>query len=230
MVELEGGELPLVVQAELLGISRSSLYYKPVQPAAEEVAIKHRIDELYTEYPFYGSRRMAASLRREGVVVNRKAVQRHMQQMGIEAIYPGPNTSKRRLEHQVYPYLLRGLTISGPDHVWGVDITYVRMRAAWMIMDDHPSCRGARLALEHGGSSSIMWLGSWIKRSGWGSYSRRWKGRCRERGPQSAIAIRVATSRVPSSWVYSRLPMLGSAWTDEAGLWITCSPRGSGAL
>ncbi len=91
MVEHEGGELPLGVQAELLGISCSSLYYRPVPPSSEEVRIKHRIDELYTEYPFYGSRRIAASLRREGMVINRKAVQRHMRQMGIEAIYPAPD-------------------------------------------------------------------------------------------------------------------------------------------
>lgn len=134
MVEREGRELSIAAQAELLGISRSSLYYHPVEPSPEEVAIKHRIDEIYTEYPFYGSRRMTASLRREGMVINRKAVRRHMRQMGIEAIYPGPNTSKRRLEHRVYPYLLRGLLISCPNHVWGVDITYVRMQTAWMYM------------------------------------------------------------------------------------------------
>ncbi len=127
-------ELPITTQAGLLGVSRSSLYYRPVQPPPEEVAIKHRIDELYTEYPFYGSRRIAAAMRREGTLINRKAVQRHMREMGIEAIYPGPNTSKRRLEHRVYPYLLRGLTISRPDHVWGVDITYVRMQRAWVYL------------------------------------------------------------------------------------------------
>ena len=127
MVEREGGELPLAVQAELLGISRSSLYYRPVAPSPEEVALKHRIDELYTEYPFYGSRRMAAVLRREGVVVNRKAVQRHMREMGIEGIAPGPNTSKPGHEHRVYPYLLRGVTISCPDHVWGVEIICTQM-------------------------------------------------------------------------------------------------------
>ncbi len=75
-------ELPIVTQAELLGVSRSSLYYHAVEPSPEEVAIKHRIDELYTEYPCYGSRRMAGSLRREGMVVNRKAVQRHMRGYG----------------------------------------------------------------------------------------------------------------------------------------------------
>ena len=133
LVEPDAG-LPIVTQAGLLGVSRSSLYYRPAEPTPEEVAIKHRIDELYTEYPFYGSRRMAAAMRREGTLINRKAVQRHMREMGIAAIYPGPNTSKRRLEHQVYPYLLRGLTASYPNHVWGVDITYVRMQSAWMYL------------------------------------------------------------------------------------------------
>ncbi len=127
MVEREGGDLPLRMQAELLGISRSSLYYQPVAPSPGEVALKHRIDELYTEYPFYGSRRMAVVLRREGVVVNRKAVQRHMREMGIEGIAPGPNTSKPRQDHRVYPYLLRGVTISCPDHVWGIEIISTQM-------------------------------------------------------------------------------------------------------
>lgn len=93
-------------QAELLDLNRSSLYYKPVQPTPEEIAIKHRIDEIYTAYPFYGSRRIAAQLNREEIHINRKTVQRHMREMGIAGIYPGPNLSKRRLEHQVYPYLL----------------------------------------------------------------------------------------------------------------------------
>ena len=76
----------------MLSISRSSLYYQPREPSAEEIAIKHRIDELYTQYPFYGSRRIAAQMQREGVLINRKAVQRHMREMGIVAIYPGPQS------------------------------------------------------------------------------------------------------------------------------------------
>lgn len=134
MVEREGAELPLAVQAELLGLSRSSLYYRPAGPPPAEVALKHRIDEIYTRYPFYGSRRIAVTLRREGLVANRKAIQRHMREMGIEGIAPGPNTSARRLEHRRYPYLLRGLPIAPPDHVWGVDITYIRLRAGWMYL------------------------------------------------------------------------------------------------
>jgi len=134
LVERGHSDVPLVTQADLLGVSRSSLYYQPVAPAPEEVALKHRIDALYTEYPFYGSRRIAAVLGREGIVLNRKAVQRHMREMGIAGISPGPNTSKRRLEHRVYPYLLRHTTSAYPNHVWGIDITYIRLRGGWMYL------------------------------------------------------------------------------------------------
>ena len=134
LVEREGGELPLTPQVELLSISRSSVYYQPKEPSSEEIAIKHRIDELYTQYPFYGSRRIAEQMKREGVVINRKAVQRHMREMGIVAIYPGPNLSRRQHKEHVFPYLLRNLTISAPNHVWGIDITYIRMQKGWMYL------------------------------------------------------------------------------------------------
>lgn len=115
-------------------MSRSSLYYRPVTVSAEEVAIKHRIDEIYTQYPFYGSRRVAVQLQREGIVINRKAVQRHMREMGIVGICPGPNLSKRRMEHWICPYLLGNITASYPNHVWGIDITYIRLRGGWMYL------------------------------------------------------------------------------------------------
>jgi putative transposase len=110
------------------------LYYRPVPPAPEEVRIKHRIDEIYTQYPFYGSRRIAAQLQREEVSTSRTTVQRYMQEMGIAGISPGPNLSRRHPDHQVYPYLLRHTTSQYPNHVWGVDITYVRLRAGWMYL------------------------------------------------------------------------------------------------
>ena len=121
-------------QADLLGLNRSTLYYRPVPPGAEEVALKHRIDELYTACPFYGSRRVAAMLRREGVVISRKAVQRLMREMGIAGVAPGPQTSRRAPGHPVYPYLLGSVTSGYPDHVWGIDITYVRLQAGWMYL------------------------------------------------------------------------------------------------
>jgi putative transposase len=134
MVEREGGDISVTQQVELLNISRSSIYYQPKEPSSEEIAIKHRIDELYTQYPFYGSRRIAEQMKREGVVINRKAVQRHMREMGIVAIYPGPNLSRRQHKEHVFPYLLRNLTVSASNHVWGIDITYIRMQKGWMYL------------------------------------------------------------------------------------------------
>ncbi len=134
LVEHASHELPLTQQAELLSMSRSSLYYQPREPSAEEIAIKHRIDELYTQHPFYGSRKIEAQLRREGEVISRKTVQRHMREMGIVAVYPGPNLSRRQHKEHVFPYLLRHLSIDAPNHVWGIDITYIRMLKGWMYL------------------------------------------------------------------------------------------------
>ena len=122
------------VQCNLLGLNRTSLYYRPLLPSAEEVALKHRIDEIYTARPFYGSRKVTAVLRREGREVNRKAIQRHMREMGISAICPGPNLSRRNAEHSVYPYLLRDRVVTRVNEVWGIDITYVRLEAGWMYL------------------------------------------------------------------------------------------------
>src|SRR5437868_2363363 len=119
LIERGSDDLALSVQAELLGVSRSSLYYRPVEPSADEINLKHRIDEIFTAYPFYGSRRITAELRRDAFVVNRKAVQRHMQEMGIVAIGPKPNLSKPASDHRVFPYLLGGIVASSPNHIWG---------------------------------------------------------------------------------------------------------------
>src|ERR1700680_3475004 len=134
LVERAEGELPLSLQADLLSLSRSSLYYQPRPPSAEEVRLKHRIDEVYTQSPFYGSRKIAAQLQREGMGINRKTVARYMQEMGIAAVYPGPNLSKRNQKEGVYPYLLRHLSSAYPNHIWGIDITYIRLRGVWMYL------------------------------------------------------------------------------------------------
>lgn len=134
LIEREGGELPLKSQAELLSLSRSSLYYQPVPPTAEEVRLKHRIDEIYTRYPFYGSRRIRVILEREGWHINRKRVQRCMREMGLVAVFPGPNLSKPAPGHKIYPYLLRNVTASYPNHIWGIDITYIRLQKGWMYL------------------------------------------------------------------------------------------------
>ncbi len=133
-MERAEAELPLSQQAELLSVSRASLYYQPRLPSAEEVQLKHRIDEIYTQYPFYGARKIAAQLQREGMGINRKTVGRYMNEMGIVAIYPGPNLSKRNHQEGVYPYLLRNITSAYPNHIWGIDITYIRLHAGWMYL------------------------------------------------------------------------------------------------
>lgn len=134
MVERENKGLPLSTQANLLSLSRSSLYYKPRSPSEKEIRIKHRIDEIYTQYPFYGARRMRQQLRREGEPVGKNTIARYMREMGISAIYPGPNLSKRQKAAYIYPYLLRHVTPSYPNHVWGVDITYIRLQKGWMYL------------------------------------------------------------------------------------------------
>jgi putative transposase len=134
LVEWQKKELPVKTQAELLSLNRSSLYYQPVSPSAEEVALKHRIDKIYTDHPYYGYRRITAQLQREGLEVNHKAVARHMREMGLAAIYPGPNLSKRAHQAGIYPYLLAHVTANAPNHVWGIDITYIRLKRSWMYL------------------------------------------------------------------------------------------------
>jgi putative transposase len=134
LVEREDSEVSVVVQCELLSVHRSGVYCAP-RPADERtLLIQRRIDELYTACPFYGVRKITAQLRSEGLLVNHKAVARHMQIMGLRAIYPGPNLSRRAQQHAVYPYLLRGLKIERPNQVWGVDITYIRLRSGWLYL------------------------------------------------------------------------------------------------
>lgn len=119
--------LSLKRQCEVLALARSSWYYRPVPLSPEDVILMNVIDEQYTKWPFYGSRRMVASMRHLGYAVNRKRVQRLMHEMGIQGVSPGPNTSRRHMEHVIYPYLLRGLMIESPNHVWSADITYIRL-------------------------------------------------------------------------------------------------------
>ena len=104
-------DLPLARQAELLGFSRSSLYYKARPVSVAELAIMRRIDALHMDYPFVGSRMLRDPLRGEGVAIGRELVTTMVRRMGIEAIYRKPNTSKAAAGHKIYPYLLRGLAI-----------------------------------------------------------------------------------------------------------------------
>jgi putative transposase len=134
LIERESEELSVRVQAELLSVNRSTIYYQAQPPSLEEVQLKHRIDEIYTQCPFYGSRKITEQLRLDGLLVNRKAVQRHMREMGIAGISPGPNLSKRTRKEGIFPYLLRHTSSQYPNHVWGLDITYIRLKTSWMYL------------------------------------------------------------------------------------------------
>jgi len=133
LIEHPGNIISISRQAQLLGIARSSVYYEPVVDASS-LELMRLIDEEYTKAPFYGSRKITAVLRRKGYEVNRKRVQRLMRLMGIEAIYPGPNTSRADPGHKIYPYLLRDRKIMRVNEVWGTDITYIRMRHGWVYL------------------------------------------------------------------------------------------------
>jgi len=133
-VEEAHPQLSVVRQCQLLEVNRSTLYYKPVPVSEEELAIMRRLDELYTEHPYLGARKLEVLLKRDGYWVNHKRVSRLMREMGIEAIYPKPKTSIIAPENTVYPYLLRNVPIVTPDQVWATDITYIRMQQGFIYL------------------------------------------------------------------------------------------------
>ena len=128
LVEPEHPDISVRRQCALLGVNRSNVYYTPTGESGFNQDLMLRIDKIYTRWPFYGSRRITAELRAEGLEVNRKRVQRLMRLMGIEAIYPRPRTSAPNPGHRIYPYLLRDVPIVAINQVWSTDITYIPMR------------------------------------------------------------------------------------------------------
>ena len=134
MVERPGVDLSVRRQCALLNLARSGVYRPKPVIGAGDLALMRRIDELHLQLPFYGSRRMAFELNKEDRGVNRKRVQRLMRVMGIEALVPRPGTSKPAPGHKIYPYLLRGLAIAEPNHVWAADITYVPMARGFLYL------------------------------------------------------------------------------------------------
>ena len=121
-------------QCKLLGLARSGVYRKPPPANDNDLALIRRIDELFTAWPFLGSRRMAALLRTAGHAVNRKHVQRLMRRMGIAALGPKPRTTKPVPGHTIFPYLLRNLAIDRPNQVWAADITYVPIGRGFLYL------------------------------------------------------------------------------------------------
>lgn len=128
-------ELSVARQCELVELARSSYYYTPMGTESEEnLRLMRRIDELYLQRPFFGYRRITGWLRDLKWAVNEKRVLRLMRRMGLQAVLPGPHTSRRHPQHPVYPYLLRDLTIRAPDEVWCADITYVPMKRGFLYL------------------------------------------------------------------------------------------------
>ena len=134
MIERPSEDLSVRRQCALLNLARSGVYRPKPVAGADDLVLMRRIDELHLEKPFYGSRRVTFDLNEEGRGVNRKRVQRLMRVMGIEALVPRPGTSKAAPGHKIYPYLLRGLSIIEPNHVWAADITYIPMARGFLYL------------------------------------------------------------------------------------------------
>jgi putative transposase len=128
--------LALARQCELAGVARSTAYapHKAAGPDSEELVLLALIDAEYTRHPFYGSRKMVVYLEQVGYRVNRKRVQRLMGMLGLAGMAPGPDTSRPHPQHKVYPYLLRGMEIGRPNHVWSTDITYIRLARGFVYL------------------------------------------------------------------------------------------------
>ena len=133
MIAPEAG-LSVSRQCALLGVARSGFYYRPRPESAEELELLERLDRIFTDHPVYGSRRLQVTLLREGISVGRRRVRRLMRKLGLWAVRPKRNTSKRHPGHKVYPYLLRGRTIDQPNQAWAADITYIAMRQGFLYL------------------------------------------------------------------------------------------------
>ena len=134
MIEVDHPVLSVTRQCALLGLPRASYYHRPRPEPAENLRLMRLIDETYLAYPFFGSRQMARWLRRQGETINRKRVQRLMREMGLEAIYRKPNLSRAHPGHRIYPYLLRNVAVTRPNHVWATAITYVPVQGGYAYL------------------------------------------------------------------------------------------------
>jgi len=134
MIDLHHSQISIRRQCELIGLNRSTLYYKPGTESELNLHLMRLLDEQYTKAPFYGWPRMTAHLRRKGYEVNHKRVQRLMQKIGLHAIYPKHRTTIQNKAHKTYPYLLRGLDINRPNQVWCADITYLPVTNGFMYL------------------------------------------------------------------------------------------------
>lgn len=134
IIERSNEGLSMQRKCELLDVPRSSLYYKPKAIENDDVIVMNEIRCIYQKRSYYGYRKITVALRKKGLKVNHKRVQRLLQKAGIKAIYPSKKTSIKNHAHKIYPYLLRGMSIERPNQVWQVDITYIKIRGGWLYM------------------------------------------------------------------------------------------------
>ena len=220
MIVRDHPALSLSRQWRLLSLGRSSLYYTPKGEGAETLALMRRIDELFLKYPFYGARRMALHLRREGVRIGRRRAARLMRLMGLQAIYRAPRTSDPHPEHRVWPYLLRGLAIERPNHVRCADITYIPVQRGFLylvaVMDWASRFVLAwRLSNTLDASFCTDTLDEALARH---TASRR-----------SSIPTKAASSPALPSPDACMRPASGSRWMAGAGAWTISLSSGCGA-
>jgi putative transposase len=205
-------------QCALVGVARSGVY-RLKKPANDNgAALMRLIDELFTSWPFLGSRRMTAMLRAEGLAINRKRVQRLMRQMGIAALGPKPRTTKPAPGHKIYPYLLRNVTVERANHVWAADITYIPIGRGFLYLVaiiDWAS--RAVLAWRLSNTMDTSFCLAALKEA----FARFGK-------PEIFNTIRVRSSLRPPSPAPSRRKASRSPWTDAAAGWTTCSSSGCG--
>lgn len=124
-------------QCELLNLSRNNLYYKPKPLSANEQLILNKVDEIYTEHPYYGSRRMQEELLELEIAVGRQKIRKFYRLLGLEAVYPKANLSKRNHEHKVYPYLLRYLPITRVNQVWSADVDIYQAKTRVCVLSSN---------------------------------------------------------------------------------------------
>ena len=218
MVERPGENLSVRRQCALLNLARSGVYRSGPATSTDDLALMRRIDELHLKWPFYGSRRMVFELNQAGHGINRKRVQRLMRVMGIEALVPRPGTSKAAPGHRIYPYLLRGVSITEPNHVWASDITYIPMALGFLYLVaiiDWPAGRFWR------GACRTRWIRAFASRRS----TKRWRGTARRK---YSTPIRALSSPAQPSPAGSRLQASRFRWTDAVVSWTIFSSNGCG--
>jgi putative transposase len=219
MVERPAENLSVRRQCALLNLARSGVYRPGPVTGADDLALMQRIDELHLKWPFYGSRRMVFELNQAGHGVNRKRVQRLMRVMGIEALVPRPGTSKAAPGHRIYPYLLRGVSITEPNHVWASDITYIPMALGFLYL----------VAIIDWASRAVLaWRLSNTMDAGF-CIAALDEALARHGTPKYLTPIRARSSPAPPSPAGSRPQASRFRWTAAVVSWTTFSSSDCGA-